>query len=230
MEFKNTIEVLYAQAKEIEDIAAKIEQSDEIPFIEIDRLLEKLRNIYDLTLDLRSAMQGDQLTDREKALDKNKSDSDQDTTKLDKTEEETSKTSTETIREKVGKNILDKKPEKTVEEKKFVSDQFKSSDPILNEEISEKSKFEDITSQYKTKPIGSIKSALGLNEKFELINHLFDGDKDKFERTMEVLETASSFVEAYNYLEGNFEWDMDDAYVQRILELIRRKLIVRRNE
>ena len=81
-----------------------------------------------------------------------------------------------------------------------------------------------------TGSIGSIGTAIGLNEKFELINQLFGGSKEKFERTLEVLDMAGSFVEAYNYIEEQFEWDMDDVYVQRILELIRRKLIVRRNE
>ena len=80
-----------------------------------------------------------------------------------------------------------------------------------------------------TAPISSITSGMGLNDKFELINELFKGNREKFDKCMEVLNTAGSFVEAYNYLETNFDWDMDDPYVQRLLELIRRKLIVRRD-
>ncbi|MBA7516680.1 hypothetical protein ES705_08728 [subsurface metagenome] len=100
----------------------------------------------------------------------------------------------------------------------------------MNEEIAGKSKKKDISSQLQSSPISSISGAIGLNEKFELINELFEGDKDTFESTLQVLNMAGSFVEAYNYLDKNFNWDMDNAYVQRILELIRRKLIVRRNE
>jgi hypothetical protein len=69
-----------------------------------------------------------------------------------------------------------------------------------------------------------------LNEKFELINELFGGDKARFEQMMQELNVAGSFVEAYNYLNTTFNWDMDSPYVQRLLELIRRKLIVKRDE
>ncbi len=232
MEFKNTIEVLHSQAREIVDITSKLEQQDDIPFIEIDLLLEKLRNIYDLTTDLRSALQ----TDRSPELKKQAIRQENHTVKQDDNEAEPKekllKPTKENIREKIEEDLATeaREKEKLKNKSKLVSDRFQTSDPTLNDEISEKSKKEDISSQYKTKPIGSINSALGLNEKFELINELFNGNKEKFERTMEVLDTAGSFVEAYNYLEGNFEWDMDDVYVQRILELIRRKLIVRRNE
>ncbi len=232
MEFKNTIEVLHSQALEIAEITSRFNQMDDIPFIEIDLLLEKLRNIYDLTTDLRSAVKADQTSGRKKTNDADKVQKNEKDLNEIEPEVKSSKPFKENLREKIEEDLASeaRDKEKSVKESKRVSDRFQSSNPTLNDEISGKSKKEDISSQYKAKPIGSISTAIGLNEKFELINQLFDGNKEKFERTLEVLDMAGSFVEAYNYIEEHFEWDMDDLYVQRILELIRRKLIVRRNE
>jgi hypothetical protein len=232
MEFKHTIEVLNSQAREIEDFLTRFEQLEQIPLIEIDLLLEKLRTIYDLTADLRTALQKEHSTGVTRPTTQQSEDKPYKTDQTEESAIKSPKPSKEEVREKVEKDMSRKmsKDNATDTDPKFISDRFKSSKPILNEEIMGKTKFDDISAQYKMKPIGSIKTALGLNEKFELINHLFEGNKEKFEKTLDVLDMAGSFVEAYNYLEAHFDWDMDDVYVQRILELIRRKLIVRRNE
>jgi hypothetical protein len=232
MEFKHTLEVLHSQAREIGNIMSKLEQSSDLSLIELDLLLEKLRNIYDLTIDLRTAIQSDHTV-------KSKTSSAEPAQTVEKqvkaemvTEKKSVSPSKEVISEKVEKNLasMEKSKVKPKSEERFVSDRFKDSKTTLHDELSERSKREDISSQYKSRPIGKISSALGLNEKFELVNQLFDGDKEAFENTLEVLDKADSFVEAYNYLEEHFNWNMDDLLVQRILELIRRKLIVRRDD
>lgn len=232
MEFKNTLEVLHSLAKEIGNITAKLEHSDDVSLIELDLLLEKLRNIYDLTMDLRVTFHSDYLTKNKKTTsDRSVIENKQRNEEMETTNRPVKPTK-ENVRERVEKDLASKEKEKdkTKTKEKFVSDRFKDSKLTLHDEISGKSKHDDISSQYKSKPISNISNALGLNEKFELINHLFDGDKETFEHTLELLDNAGSFVEAYNYLEEHFKWDMDDVYVQRILELIRRKLIVHRND
>ncbi|MGD2033636.1 MAG: hypothetical protein PVF73_01165 [Bacteroidales bacterium] len=227
MEFKNTAEVLHAQAKEVIDLITRIENSGDLHAIEFDLLLEKLRNIYDLVYEMKESVVG-RSEDRpsgelrkeavkEKVMESVKEGD------LAMKEKETNENPEE--------NKTKDDPDSGVTGKKtaFVSDRFRTK-PTLNEEMAGRSGKENLSSQLNLTPINSIAGAIGLNEKFELINELFDGDKAKFERTLEVLNQADSFVEAYNYLEENFNWDMDSVYVQRILELIRRKLIVRRNE
>ena len=229
MEFKNTTEALYIQAKEILDAIAKIETSENIHTIELDLLLEKLRNIYDLVNQMKEAISEKHRAEisgtlesgieNESALEPEKEAAVEDT--IEK----------EIKNEKIETEVkTDKTAGKEAEEIAFVSDRFKTTKPTLNEELEGKSKKDNLSSQLNLTPINSISGAIGINEKFELINELFSGDKDKFESTLEVLNNASSFVEAYNYLNDNFNWDMDSVYVQRVLELIRRKLIVRRNE
>ncbi len=233
MEFKNTAEVLHAQAREITNMIAQLETSDKIPAIEIDLLLEKLRNIYDLVKDMQTSLSLTENSQKSEIqtqrVEKELSPEPED---IEKSSGENTKESIASARKPIEKERAGEKSDESEKPEKnsFVSDRFKSSKPTLNEEIAGKSKKKDISSQLQSSPISSISGAIGLNEKFELINELFEGDKDTFESTLQVLNMAGSFVEAYNYLDKNFNWDMDNAYVQRILELIRRKLIVRRNE
>lgn len=227
MNFKNTAEVLYIQAKEILDAIAKVEASGDMHTIELDLLLEKLRNIYDLVNDMKDAIS--------KKNSSEISDSPQSGSEIEldtNPEVETLSNDETQIEEIIKETEIEKENSKTkpVEKTSYVSDRFKTSKPTLNEEMEVRSQKENLSSQLNLNPINSISGAIGINEKFELINELFSGDKDKFESTLEVLNKANSFVEAYNYLNDNFEWDMDSVYVQRVLELIRRKLIVRRNE
>ena len=99
----------------------------------------------------------------------------------------------------------------------------------MAEELGSKKKYDDLATQLKSQGAG-INTSFGLAEKFELISELFSGDKEKFEHTLQVATMAGSFVEAYNYLKENFNWDMDNPHVQRLLEQIRRKLIVHRKD
>jgi hypothetical protein len=238
MEFKNTVEVLYAQADEIRKLAAKLADSDEIRVIELDLLLEKLRNIYDLILDLEAAIPAESKTMSKDKRIENQVTTQQKTQKIDPEIEEEERVEpgmkTEKSPEtKAGDTELQEessKQSKSKTDKGLISDRFKGSTHTLHEEMASRASQEDISTQYKSKPISNILGAIAINERFELINQLFNGNKAQFEHAMEVLNGAGSFVEAYNYLMENFNWDMDNEYVQKILELIRRKLIIRRND
>jgi hypothetical protein len=237
MEFRHTLGVLYTQAEEIRNLAEKLQASDGIRTIDLDLLLEKLRNIYDLILDLKESIPATR-------TGQNSANDEAEPAVLPQIEEYVpsakdrnpvsnviSVDEKKEIQAGEGKSgVKTAGNESPPPEKRFISDRFKGSKQTLHEEIAGRVKQEDISSQYKAKPIGNIMSAIALNERFELINQLFNGDKESFERTIDVLNMAGSFVDAYNYLQENFNWDMDNEYVQRILELIRRKLIVRRNE
>jgi len=221
MEYKHTLEVLQLQVQEIAGIIENFEKTGNIPLIEFDILLEKFRNIYDLSSELRSAIERDH-QNKPKVTEQGKNRF---------IENSAEKSAPEKIIEHTQKKSMGNGfPADVDMESKSVSDRFKDSRHILNDEITEKKIYEDVSMQYKSKPISSIKNGLSLSEKFELINQLFKGNKEKFEHTIDVLDTAGSFVEACNYIESHFNWDMNDVYVQRILELIRRKLIVGRNE
>lgn len=232
MEFRNTLEILNANANEIKQLMARLEKGNELSTIELDLILQKLRSIYDLVLDMQTA-----INDKEKPEPDNLQNNETKASLApepveEKVPEQKQHGLKAEIREQFENDF--KKAEIQNDEKKaknaFVSERFKTAKPSINEEMAAKAKTNDMSSKGKSKQISNITNALGLNEKFELINELFGGDKEKFEQTMRELNMAGSFVEAYNYLNETLHWDMDNAYVQRILELIRRKLIVKRNE
>lgn len=250
MEFRNTLGAILADNEELTFLLQRLEKADELSALELDLVLQKLRNIYDLVLDIQRSV-GDAnvhvpqrsgagpSSSNEPVMEIIKDDAEEEEkkrqapveTKVKQTE--TSKEEwKEATRQQITKELKEQEPpHKEPEHKRtYVSDRFKTANPTLNEELAGKGKSDDLSSKLKSKPIGSITGALGLNEKFELIKELFDGNKEKFEKTMQILNMAGSFVEAYNYLEENFDWDMDSPYVQRLLELIRRKLIVRRDD
>jgi hypothetical protein len=240
MQYKNTIEAVYIHLDEIQQSVARIGVEGDIRAIDVDLTLDKLRDVYDLLLSLRN--ESGAIKDIPKVESKVMPKA-PDISVVEDVIEETE----ETIELSVEEQIVEKespKPEirdeptqaeknsrvRTSSDRKNLGESFSSGKPILNEELSQSNPLTDVSSRFKTKPISSIGSAIGLNEKFELIQNLFDGDSLKYNHTMDVLNMSTDFNEAFEYLNSNFNWDMNDPLVVRILELIRRKLIVKKNE
>lgn len=243
MEFRNTLGALMADADELRELLGRLEKEETLSVIELDLVLEKLRHIYDLVLDMRGEVKQANKNIRESATAESPSQKNEPEMEIIREEpkEDLKRSAEETqakeqwkeaTRQQITKELKEQEsPHKEPEQKRsYVSDRFKTSKPTLNDELASKGRGEDLSSRLASKPVANIAGAIGLNEKFELIKELFDGDKEKFEKTMQVLNAAKSFVEAYNYLKENFDWDMDNTHVQRLLELIRRKLIVRRDD
>jgi hypothetical protein len=271
MEFKNTIEALQLNADEITRLLSKIKNSDDLRRIDTDIILDKLKFMYDLMLDIQFSAETKRIVGSEKqqinepipVIEKTELQKD---IKIIQTEEiqdvisedtllfederpieeiekrqpfkETKKTEEEKLKERKqaarAQIEQDLKKEKEVNQepgnkKAVISDRFKAK-PTLAEELGSKRKYDDLATQLKTQGSTSVNTTFGVAEKFEVIRELFGGDKDKFEHTLQVAGMAGSFVEAYNYLKENYNWDMDNPHVQRLLEQIRRKLIVQRKD
>ncbi len=122
--------------------------------------------------------------------------------------------------------------EKKEPEKKPVKDNPKPPDVQGNEQIlAEKFKREsDLSTRLNASPIKSIAGTIGINDKFFFIRELFSGDAETFRQTMNTLDEAENFNNAYNYLVKTYGWDMDTEAVQKLLNLIRRKFISSGNE
>ncbi len=80
------------------------------------------------------------------------------------------------------------------------------------------------------KPVENLMSAIAINDRFTFIRELFNGDSPAFEHAIRVINEASNFNDAYNYMIQNYDWDMDSDAVQLLLDIIRRKYIVSRHE
>ena len=111
-----------------------------------------------------------------------------------------------------------------------IADKFKGEKKFINESLAGNLEKDNISSKIQSKPIQNINTALGVNDRFKLIRDLFNGDKESFQNTITILNGASNFNEAFNYITSSFDWDMEDESVQLLLELVRRKFIVNQNE
>jgi len=80
------------------------------------------------------------------------------------------------------------------------------------------------------KPVENLLSVIAINDRFTFIRELFNGDSHAFEHAIKALNEAANFNDAYNFMTRNYEWDMNSDAVQLLLDIIRRKYIISRNE
>ena len=111
-----------------------------------------------------------------------------------------------------------------------IADKLTNDKQLVYDSLTEKSSQDNLSSKLQSKPIVDIAAAIGINDKFQLIRDLFNGDSATFNKTLEILNGATNFNEAFSYINENFDWDMEDPSVHFILELVRRKFIVKKDE
>ncbi len=239
MDYKHTIDILIENIGELGILLSEFKKHEKIPAIEMDLALAKCRNLYDVLLLLKNNEAEDKVNKRidtesaETLVEKDEKISNEkledEKTEITNFPEEVQSTELSENKEERESIPVNKNLQGT-SEPKIVSDRFKKQPVSIHDNIKQEKHFQDITSKLQTKPISNLSNAIGLNEKYTFINKLFQGDAKKYEETLQVLNNASNFNEAYNFLIGNFDWDMDSELVQLILELIRRKLIMSKNE
>ncbi|MBN2485007.1 MAG: hypothetical protein JXB34_03435 [Bacteroidales bacterium] len=250
MHYKNTVEAVYVQLGELQQLVSNIGADGKIYTIEVDLAMDKLRHVYDLMFLLKNESvlsplknattesKGKPLAEDveknglpdgvqvvEEPLPVRPAESVGQKTEPEPAPEPSPEQESLTVAVKgVAK---EETAQRTTEAKIFLGDTFKKEKTSLNEELSHQKVSGDIASQLKSKPITSISGAIGLNEKFGLIQNLFKGDKQQYEKTIGRLDAYVNYDEAFGFLSSNFGWDMDNAYVERLLELLRRKLIAK---
>lgn len=78
-------------------------------------------------------------------------------------------------------------------------------------------------------PIDDLRKAIGLNQKFLLINELFDGDADTYNASIDQLNGSSSFTAATTWIQSElrnrFDWDDESTTVQDFLDLVERRFL-----
>jgi hypothetical protein len=111
----------------------------------------------------------------------------------------------------------------------ILAEKYQAGKSFINERLAQANGKKDLSSKLQSKPIEDIAGALGLNDKYKLIRDLFSGNPEIFEETVDRLNQASNFNEAFKYINANFDWEMEDESVQLLLDLVRRKFIVDKN-
>lgn len=71
-------------------------------------------------------------------------------------------------------------------------------------------------------PVSSIKSSIGINDKFQYIRELFEGSAENFVKTIDELDAMENIKEAVDYLQTNFKWKKNDTSL-KFVNLIKRR-------
>ncbi|HCE58198.1 MAG TPA: hypothetical protein DER09_10315 [Prolixibacteraceae bacterium] len=71
-------------------------------------------------------------------------------------------------------------------------------------------------------PVSSIQASVGINDRFQYIRELFDGDADKFAETVANLDSMSNLKDAVVYLQQNFKWKKTEVSL-KFVTLIKRR-------
>ncbi len=241
MKKNELVKTILKNIQDINTIANKFEASKEIHQIDIDLALSKVRNLYDLLLNINSGAiyipqdQGKELLTKPEQLEPEIKKPKQEKIDIPKTEvteiEEKPIPEPEFIIEKPSAQaaiIVEKPQDKTLESSQnsnspeIIADKFQSK-KFIHDNISKKNVKKDVSAKMQTKPINDINSAIGLNDKFIFIRELFNNDKEHYHETIQVLNNFDIYENAVNFLNENFDWDSDDPNFERLKELVRRK-------
>jgi hypothetical protein len=106
----------------------------------------------------------------------------------------------------------------------IIADKFSNVPSSLNDQLGGRKHSEDVTEIIKSKPISSLKDAIGLNDRFLFQREIFKGDNEAYNQAINRLENAESEEDAkaviISYTGTNEE---NDAVIQ-LMELVKRKL------
>ena len=82
---------------------------------------------------------------------------------------------------------------------------------------------EDVASVIGSSQLSSLRSAIGLNDKFLLIRDLFGGDNGAYEAAIDGLDSCQSLDDAMLYIFDNFAWDGECDGAKLMTELLSRR-------
>lgn len=71
-------------------------------------------------------------------------------------------------------------------------------------------------------PVSSLQSAIGINDRFQYIRELFDGNADLYNETVAKLDSMNEIKEAVVFLQNNFKWKKTDVSL-KFVNLLKRR-------
>ncbi|WP_340114462.1 hypothetical protein [Maribellus mangrovi] len=71
-------------------------------------------------------------------------------------------------------------------------------------------------------PVVSIQGAIGINDRYQYIRELFNGDADNFVKTVTELDQLNNIQEAVSYLQQNYRWKKNETSL-KFVNLVKRR-------
>ncbi len=123
-------------------------------------------------------------------------------------------------KEKINELGMDEE-EKADDKRKILGDSF-SKEKSVNDLI-DLEKF-NLEQKLSNRPVTSIKSAIGINDRFQFIRELFNGDPEIFSKTVNDLDAKNDIGEAVEYLQQNFNWKKNETSL-KFVNLVKRRFL-----
>jgi hypothetical protein len=225
MNYKHTLEAAMANLDDIMNLLKNLSEKGVVSSIEIDLALQKTRNLYEVLLLLKQDENKQPKSDHPGKVTVPRTgkvtERSPEAKESDGSAEEMFEISPE---EPVEHESSVRIPDEKKKEKKILSDSLKSK-AVLGESLHQGIQYQDLSSHLHAKPVTDLAKAIGINEKFLYIRELFGNDSRKFEKAIQIINSAPNFNEAFNYMIREYDWDMDSELVQGLLEIVRRKYI-----
>ncbi len=109
-----------------------------------------------------------------------------------------------------------------------IGDKLKSETPSLNDKITQGKSDQSLAHKMQLKPISDLKTAIGINEKFQFVNDLFEGRIELYNDAINRLNSCSSGVMAENYLrdlKSEHNWNEKAEAFDKLKSFITRRYI-----
>lgn len=120
------------------------------------------------------------------------------------------------------------KPAPSAQSTEMIADRFKAIGKSISDAATEVTHESSIGEKLKYQKLADLKSAIGLYEKFNIINELFDGDQLAYEQAIVNLNGCTSLPDAEQYLaelKSKFNWPEESDTAARLHELLERKFL-----
>ena len=108
--------------------------------------------------------------------------------------------------------------EEQVETDRRLGDSFLKGKSV-NDIIEDQNKLEFKLSN---RPVESIQTAIGINDRFQYIRELFDGKPEKFKETVSSIDSMNNIQEAVVFLQQNFKWKKNETSL-KFVNLVKRR-------
>lgn len=83
----------------------------------------------------------------------------------------------------------------------------------------------DVASKLGYEKISSLRSCIGLNDKYMFVRDLFGGDTEAYEKAIEALDSFGSIEDAMIYIYDNFDWKASEPAADALCGMLAAKLI-----
>ena len=92
----------------------------------------------------------------------------------------------------------------------------------------EQSEDKSLAARLQRKPITDLSTSIGINDKFLLLNELFSGSMEKYNKSIKALNNFPTLMGAKTYmseLQIEFQWDCESEAYKKLSDLVERRFI-----